>query len=143
VHCIPKNDNLTRENLGQIMNVLKHSFLGVALVGLVLLPGCASDENPPGQTFTYNGNSWVVSDIRGEDRLVITAVNPRLAGLGTEAAARHPVMTMPEAEYRAAAQGWLTTTGRFCTPGPAQPAGDSDEDAPSGYQYQYSCWNPA
>jgi hypothetical protein len=132
------------------MNFPKRPFAGAALAAMIVvaafaLSGCglfgAEDETPPGQTFTYNGNTWRVSDIRSEGRIVIVAVDPRLAGLGTEAASRHAVAAMPEPEYRAAATGWLTTTGRFCTPGAAQPIND-DEPA-SGYQYDYSCWNPA
>ncbi len=132
------------------MNFARLSFFGAALAALTLLSGCGlfDDEvvTPPGQTFTYNGNSWRVADVREEDRLTIVALNPRLAGLGTEAAARHAIAVMPEAEYRAAATGWLTITGRFCTPGPAEPLnGDDDDegDTHAGYQYHYSCWNPA
>jgi hypothetical protein len=131
------------------MNFVRQTFFCAALAGLTLLSGCGlfSDDDevqaPPGQTFTYNGNSWRVADAREEGRLVIVALNPRLAGLGTEAAARHAVTVMPEAEYRAAATGWLTTTGRFCTPGPAETLDGDDEGANTGYQYHYSCWNPA
>lgn len=136
-----------------MMNIVRRSLFGAALAGLALLSGCGvfdwmegdNDIAPPGQTFTYNGNNWRVADARGEGRLVIYAVNPRLAGLGTEAAARHAVAAMPEAEYRAAAKGWLTITGRFCTPGHAEPLDgeDDDDSVHTGYQYQYSCWNPA
>jgi hypothetical protein len=120
--------------------------LGVVFLLGCGLAGCADDDTPMGTTFTYNGNTWRVADVREEGRLTITAVDPRLAGLGTEAAARHQVATMPEAEYRAAATGWLTVSGRFCTPGPAEDLGgdslDGDTDS-TGYQYHYSCWVPA
>ena len=134
------------------MTVVKLSFLGAALAAMTLLSGCglcgscssSDDATPAGTPFTYNGNNWRVADVRGEGRLFIVAVNPKLAGLGTEAAARHSIATMPEAEYRAAAMGWLTTTGRFCTPGPAEAVDNDDDDNPvSGYQYHYSCWTPA
>ena len=127
------------------MNFVRLSFLGAALSGLTLLAGCADDALPvPGQAFTYNGNSWRVADDRAGS-LTISAINPRLAGLGTEAASRHAIAVMPEAEYRAAATGWLTTTGRFCTPGNAEalPDEDDDDSVHTGYQYHYSCWNPA
>ena len=124
-----------------------------AALGLVFLlgcglAGCADDDTPIGTTFTYNGNTWRIADVRGEGRLTIAAVNPRLAGLGTEAAARHQVTVMPEAEFRAAAAGWLTVSGRFCTPGPAETLDgdtlDSDSDTDmTGYQYHYTCWEPA
>jgi hypothetical protein len=131
------------------MNFVKHSFLGAALAGMTLLSGCglcdcmggSDDTAPVGQSFIYNGNSWRVADVRGKGRLVIVAVDPRLAGLGTEAAVRHSIAAMPEAEYRAAANGWLTTTGRFCTPGPAEAVNNDNDNA--GYQYRYSCWTPA
>ena len=107
----------------------------LVMLSACCLAACASDDIPAGQSFTYNGNSWNVSDIRSESRLVIVAVNPRLDGMGTEAAVRHSVDSMPEAEYRAAAAGWLSTTGRFCAPGTGQ-------DAEPGFQYNYSCWTP-
>ncbi len=117
---------------------------GIALAALTLLSGCdicgcmATDDTNygPGQSFVYNGNSWRIADRRQEGRLAITAIDPRLAGLGTEAASRHPVSGMPEAEYRAAAQGWFATTGRFCT---AQTEDIRDE---GGYEYHYRCWAP-
>ncbi len=146
MHRTAKNDNLPAENLGQAMRFVKYCFLALTISVPVLLAGCAEDDlPPPGQTFSYNGNSWLVSDVRGENRLSIHAVNPRLAGLGTEAAARHSVAVMPEAEYRAAATGWLTVTGRFCTPAAAEPLPDEDDDdsVHTGYQYHYDCWNPA
>ncbi|HUB85904.1 MAG TPA: hypothetical protein VL971_09440 [Rhizomicrobium sp.] len=134
------------------MNFVKLSILGAALAGMTLLSGCDlcgcstdPDATPAGQPFTYNGNNWQVADMRGEGRLVITAVDPKLAGLGTEASARHAIAVMPEAEYRAAANGWFATTGRFCTPGPAEPleGEDDDDSVHTGYQYHYSCWTPA
>jgi hypothetical protein len=135
------------------MNFVRLSFFSAALAGLTLLSGCGMFDDddvvtPVGQSFTYNGNSWRVADVREEERLVIIAVDPKLAGLGTEAAARHSIAIMPEAEYRAAANGWLTTTGRFCTPGPAEPLENEDDDDDGqgthpGYQYHYSCWTPA
>ena len=133
-----------------MMNLVKQSLLGAALAGLTLLSGCGlfdGDEDittPAGQSFTYNGNTWRVSDDRA-GRLIIVAINPKLAGLGTEAASRHSIAVMPEAEYRAAATGWLTTTGRFCTPGApeALPDEDDDDSIHTGYQYHYDCWNPA
>jgi hypothetical protein len=132
------------------MKFVRLSCLGAALAGLTLLSGCGMFDDgdvvgPVAQSFTYNGNSWRVADAREEGRLTIVAVDPKLAGLGTEAAARHSIAIMPEAEYRAAANGWLTTTGRFCTPGRAEPLPDEDDDdsVHTGYQYHYDCWNPA
>ena len=125
------------------MRFIKNSTLGPALAALTLLSGCGlcgcmtTDDTPVGQSFIYNGNAWRVADVRNEGRLVIVAVDPRLAGLGTEAALRHPVGAMPEAEYRGAARGWFATSGRFCTTGPAEPAQSG------GYTYHYSCWFPA
>ena len=123
------------------MNITKHARQAATVGALILIcvgiAGCEDAPPPVGQNFTYNGNNWVISDQRA-GQLVIVAVDPRLAGLGTEAAARHPVAPMPEAEYRAAANGWFTTTGRFCTPENPQP-----NDEGGGYVYQYSCWLPA
>jgi hypothetical protein len=124
----------------------RSAALGLAFLLGCGLAGCADDDTPIGTSFTYNGNTWRVADVREEGRLTISAIDPRLAGLGTEAAARHQVATMPEAEYRAAATGWLTISGRFCTPGPAETPGGDTLDADSdttGYQYHYSCWVPA
>ncbi len=134
-----------RGMLGHSMIGIRQSVQGLALAALTLLSGCgicgcmSTDDTDygPGQRFTYNGNSWQVADRRQDGRLEITAVDPRLAGLGTEAASRHPVSGMPEAEYRAAAQGWFATTGRFCT---AQSADLLEQD---GYEYHYSCWEPS
>jgi len=118
---------------------------GLAVLGLTLLSGCGicgclseGPEYPAGQNFTYNGNFWRVADVRGEGRLEIVAVGPRLAGLGTEAASRHAVGAMPEAEYRAAVMGWFATGGRFCTPDAGVPNDDQ-----TGYDYAYRCWLPA
>ncbi|HEY2032138.1 MAG TPA: hypothetical protein VGH02_00485 [Rhizomicrobium sp.] len=115
---------------------------GAVFVALTLLSGCgifgpSTPDLPPGQSFTYNGNSWRVADDRGAGRLEISAVDPRLTGMGTIADKRHEVSTMPKSEYRAAAMGWFATTGRFCNldDGVAADAG--------GYDYSYSCWIPA
>lgn len=143
MHCARKDDTLSSENLGRLMSVTRLSIRGLALAGLTFLAGCGicgcmtTDNTPVGQLFTYNGNAWRVADVRSEGRLVIVAVDPRLAGLGTEAAMRHPVGLMPEAEYRGAAHGWFATSGRFCSTGPAESSG------PDGYTYHYSCWTPA
>lgn len=117
---------------------------GAALAALTLLAGCGicncfggSAELPPGKPFTYNGNSWRVADDRSTGILEVTAVDPRLTGMGTIADKRHPVGMMPKSEYRAAAQGWFATTGRFCS---------LDQGTPTDvgtYQYSYSCWIPA
>ena len=119
------------------------SIRGLALVSLTLLSGCGicscfgpSNDMPVGQPFTYNGNSWRVSDDRATGRLQITAIDPRLTGMGTIADKRHPVGAMPQSEFRAAAMGWFATTGRFCNPGQGT-ATDLDV-----YQYDYSCWTP-
>ena len=110
-----------------------------AMTAILLLAGAAmcgcADEPPAGQAFTYNGNSWQILDSRDTGTLTVVAVDPRLAGLGTQAAILHPIDPMPEAEYRAAVNGWFATTGRFCTPG-------TPEQADPGYQYSYSCWTP-
>ena len=117
---------------------------GAALAALTLLAGCGvcncfggSDDLPPGQPFTYNGNSWRVADDRGAGRLEITAIDPRLTGMGTIADKRHPVGVMPKSEYRAAAQGWFATSGRFCN------LDEGTEADPGSVQYSYSCWIPA
>jgi len=112
---------------------------GAALAALTLLAGCGlfeSDDMPPGQPFVYNGNTWQVSDDRG-GQLDITAITPRLRGMGTIADREHPVATMPRAEYRAAAMGWFSTTGRFCS------VDDGIENDFGGYRFTYSCWIPA
>lgn len=120
------------------------SVRGVALAALTLLSGCGacncfggSADLPPGQPFTYNGNSWRVADDRGAGRLEITAIDPRLTGMGTIADKRHEVGTMPKSEYRAAAMGWFATGGRFCR------LDDGVAADPGGYDFSYSCWIPA
>lgn len=121
---------------------ITQSVRGAALAALTFLAGCGicgctdTPDFPPGQPFTYNGNSWRVADDRG-GRLEITAIDPMLTGMGTIADRRHKVDPMPQSEYRAAVMGWFATTGRFCTPDDGT-AGD-----PGAYQYIYSCWLPA
>jgi hypothetical protein len=125
------------------MTGMTQSVRGLALAALTLLAGCGvcdcfgtSQDLPPGQPFTYNGNSWRVADDRGAGRLEITAIDPRLTGMGTIADKRHEVGAMPQSEYRAAVMGWFATTGRFCTPD----AGTASD--PGAYQYDYSFWIP-
>ncbi len=118
------------------MDGLARSMRGLAVAGLTLLCGCVADL-PPGQSFTYNGNAWRVSDDRAAGHLEIVAVDPRLGGLGTQAERRHRVDAMPPAEYRAAVMGWFATGGRFCTPDEGAPGLD-----PLGYGYNYRCWLP-
>ncbi|HWA31021.1 MAG TPA: hypothetical protein VG867_07975 [Rhizomicrobium sp.] len=115
----------------------------LTLGALTFLAGCgvcdcfsSNDDMPAGQPFTYNGNAWRVSDDRAAGRLQISAVDPRLTGMGTIADQRHLVSAMPASEFRAAAKGWFATTGRFCTP-------DQGTAADLGvYQYSYTCWTP-
>ena len=124
------------------MTSMTRSVRGAALASLTLLAGCGifnffgTSDLPPGQPFTYNGNNWRVADDRGAGRLEITAIDPRLTGMGTIADKRHPVSAMPKSEYRAAAMGWFATTGRFCQ------LDEGTEADPGAYQYSYSCWIP-
>ena len=129
---------------GQVMSGSKRLFQFGALALALFLCGCADfgDDTSqgaygPAQDFTYNGNQWRVSEDRQDRQLEITAVNPRLAGMGTQAVARYPVEDMPEAEFRAAANGWFATTGRFC-----EAAGNEDSPGSGSYQFHYSCWQP-
>lgn len=125
------------------MTGMARSVRGAALAALTLLSGCGicncfgTPDLPPGQPFTYNGNSWRVADDRGAGRLEITAIDPRLTGMGTIADKRHEIGSMPKSEYRAAAMGWFATTGRFCN------LDDGTAADPGGYDYTYRCWIPA
>ena len=125
------------------MASVTQSIRGLALASLTLLTGCGicscfggNDDMPVGQPFSYNGNNWRVADDRASGRIQITAVDPRLTGMGTIADKRHLVAPMPQSEFRAAAMGWFATTGRFCIPDQGNAA---DLDV---YQYSYSCWTP-
>jgi hypothetical protein len=109
----------------------------VAVVSALGIYGCAEvPEFPPPQPFSYNGNAWQVADARGEGRMQIMAVDPKLAGMGTIADQRHMVANMPPSEYRAAATGWFATSGRFCTPDQGTPVEGG------GVIYTYTCWHP-
>lgn len=125
------------------MAFMAQSLRALTVGVLTFLSGCGicgcfgtSDDMPAGQVFTYNGNAWRVADDRATGRLQVTAVDPRLTGMGTIADQRHLVAAMPAAEFRAAARGWFATGGRFCTP-------DQGTATDLGiYQYNYTCWNP-
>jgi hypothetical protein len=122
------------------MNRSKFFAAAGALALLATLSACADDDDAtaygPPHDFTYNANTWRVADDRAGGRISVTATNPRLAGLGTQAYARYPVGTLPAAEFRAAAEGWFVTTGRFCTPTAA------GEPTSNTMEFRYSCWQP-
>jgi len=114
-------------------------FAVAAVLALATLSGCADDDTAnygAPHDFTYNANTWRVSEDRAGERISITAVNPRLAGLGTQAYARYSVGVLPKAEFQAAAEGWFETTGRFCT---ATTAGEPADDT---MEFRYTCWTP-
>jgi hypothetical protein len=109
----------------------------LALAGL--LSACGGEEPTlfdAGQTFTYNGNQWAVSDRRDLSQLQIVAVTTLSSNLGTTGAYRYPVDDFPQPVFAAAVQGWFLTRGRHCT------AGEGTLVVPKTWVFQYHCWNP-
>ncbi|MGA9796153.1 MAG: hypothetical protein WBQ17_11545 [Rhizomicrobium sp.] len=100
---------------------------------------CACEEPSPfdaGQTFTYNGNQWAVSDRQDLNELQIVAVTSLATGLGTTAAYRYSVDDFPQPVFSAAVRGWFLTRGRHCTPA------EGTLVAPKTWVFQYHCWHP-
>lgn len=114
----------------------KGIFAALAFAGL--LAGC---EEPSvfdaGQTFTYNGNQWAVSDRQDLSELQVVAQTTYSASLGTTGAYRYQVDDLPQPVFAAAVQGWFLTHGRHCT------ANGGTMVAPKTWVFHYSCWFPS
>lgn len=114
---------------------MKGIVVVLALAGL--LAGC--EEPSPfdaGQSLTWNGNQWAVSDRQDLSQLQIVAVTTYASNLGTTGAYRYQVDDFPQPVFSAAVAGWFLTHGRHCA------LGDGSMVAPKTWVFHYNCWVP-